>query len=196
MSKKPKYEHCTWEEYEQDRRTAAIHEAAHAVIGHVLGLHITCAGINLSDEAGTIAAQTHTHRLDSSLRSKLADVMCCFAGALAERLLLRHSAARANWGGKGDWDAITHILDELSLDLATRFMVEHRLRERVKELIWEYEKSIRHVATSLLTYNHIGVRPGEDITRVTRPAAGVYLHRVIIRENPDASLSKNVAEYF
>lgn len=138
------------------KRSTAIHEAGHAVIGRVLDL--VCGQVSVvedDDSAGhSICAdpwatcgvwdrQEKYHRgIEECLRAR---IMAFMAGAEAEAEILGQCA-----GGDGDdRDQIAYMLDTLQLSDHDWFRWEQRLRRQCRRLVRKHRFKILKVADAL-----------------------------------------------
>jgi hypothetical protein len=118
----------------------ATHEAAHAVIGRVLGLDAGGASVSGNTGSATVHARYRDGACGNLVR---AYVIMSMAGAEAERVLLRHP--RAYIGDAGDrarqarW---ANVFDCWETE-------EPRLRRSARDLVRQHRETIEAVAAQL-----------------------------------------------
>ena len=136
----------------QLKRTA-IHESAHAVVGHVLGMRIT--GVTIKPDGDTVG-KCLADKSDGSLRS----AVWAASGPAGEFLFLKSVGESQDMSGSArDWqsleNAIAEVLPEVKGAISRGELMQHpaaiAAMEDAAELVVQYGDEIEHIANYLIT---------------------------------------------
>ena len=134
-------------------KKTAIHEAAHAVVGHALGMRIT--GATIKPDGDTLG-KCIANKSGGSLRS----AVWAAAGPAAEFLYLKSVGESQDIvGAERDWlnleNAIAEVLPELRGAYSRGELMQHpvvvAVTEDAGELCVQYGDEIEHIANYLIT---------------------------------------------
>jgi ATP-dependent Zn protease len=144
------------------RRNQAVHEAGHAVVGSLLGLHVEETGFNPENEDDEVhfPASTRFEEGDPcALISAQPDVMVVvmMAGSVAERVVLGQELPH---GHTGDITALQLCYPDLPTDPKPVFDPAIR---RAWELVDQHRGAVEAVASGLLEK---GCLAGADVERI------------------------------
>jgi len=131
----------------------AIHEASHAVVGHVLGMRIT--GVTIKPDGDTVG-KCLADKSDGSLRS----AVWAASGPAGEFLFLKSVGESQDMSGSArDWqsleNAIAEVLPEVKGAISRGELMQHpaaiAAMEDAAELVVQYGDEIEHIANYLIT---------------------------------------------
>jgi hypothetical protein len=170
----------TAEDLEDERISAAYHEAAHVVIAAVLGLRLRTEGVMIDTAAKGLGCYCKDPGESNALREHV--MLTTFAGFFAQNRFLKERAypqveyLQLIWSE--DWREARGIASKLSNEyLATRGILttQEELEQRSDQLVAENWRAIEFVASVLLTKEWEPLKPLKSGSQWSKQSLAKYL---------------------